>query len=302
MEYQIYLDVIFFVNFIMDYLILCLMSIVFHYEAKFTRRLLGSFIGAIMVCIMVLIPIPIGLIGYLIYVLVVSFSMVYVAFGSKTFMGLVKQVICLYILTFLFGGIINWLMFETQVGFYIQNMLQNPDLYQLGIKNFCIGAASTFILLTVFSKSVSKIHKGKDPYFFITLFFEEEEVTTIGLLDTGNALVDPMTKKPVIVGEFEVIKKGLKEPYQSFIQDFITNKQIDYERVAKENLTRIRWIPFQSIGEEAGMMVGVLCKRCVIKRDKEIMFHENVVVAMSANTLSLKHEYFVILHPELVNQ
>lgn len=56
MYYEVYLDVLFVVNGIMDYFLLRLVNRLLHGSATPGRSLLGAFIGAAGVCMLVLVP------------------------------------------------------------------------------------------------------------------------------------------------------------------------------------------------------------------------------------------------------
>lgn len=302
MEYQIYLDVIFFVNFLMDFVLLFLISNIFHYPTRMKRLLFGAAIGAVGACIVSIIPFYLSIVLYIVLNGLTSMSMIYITFRPNSLRLLVKQMISLYIVTFLFGGIMNWLFNETQTGQLVKNVLANSRAYSLGIISFLVITTVSFIIIKLCSDHIAFMKKDKQNFMSVTLTFEENSVKTVGFLDTGNGLRDPMTGKPVIVGDYNVIKQGLKESYRTCIEEYRRTNQLNYEAIEKDGLCLLRWIPYQSVGKKDGMMIGILCSECVIQDGKQEVSHEKIVVAFPEHELSVRQEYFVILHTELVQR
>lgn len=302
MEYQIYLDVIFLVNFLMDIILLFLISNIFHYPTHIKRLLFGAAAGAVGACIVSIIPFYLSAILYIILNGLTGILMIYITFQPHTLRMLVKQMISLYILTFLLGGIMNWLFHETKTGQLAKNILANSKALSLGIKSFIIITTVSFIIIKLCSDHIAFMKKDKQNFMSVTLTFEENSVQTVGFLDTGNGLKDPMTGKPVIVGDYNVIKKGLKESYRTCIEEYRRTNQLNYEMIETKELCLLRWIPYQSVGKKNGMMIGVLCNECVIQDGKQEVNHEKIVVAFPEHDLSPRQEYFVILHPELIQR
>ena len=101
------------------------------------------------------------------------------------------------------------------------------------------------------------------------------------LLDTGNHLREPLTNRPVIIVEKTLLKQ------------IMTRELLEYT-------TRIKVIPYRSIGKEHGTMYGLVLDGLEVTVDNVVHKHEDVVACVYEGTLSSKKDYQLILHEELM--
>ena len=123
MEVSLYIDVIFFVNCVMDFSLLYLVKKILKKSASIKRIALGAFAGGIGGCLEVFLwKWPPWII------MTVSFAMaglmVTIAFGQSDWRELVKQMGSLYILAVLANGIMELLYKYTRVDFYLIRGIQ----------------------------------------------------------------------------------------------------------------------------------------------------------------------------------
>ncbi len=100
------------------------------------------------------------------------------------------------------------------------------------------------------------------------------------MLDSGNHLKDPISKKPVSIVESQWI--------------------LPMERQKKEE--NIKLIPYHSIGKNHGMMRGFVGDKLVIKRERDFAVIKRPVIGISENPLSDKGDYQMILSPALLQE
>lgn len=298
MDYEIYIDIVFLINFLMDFSILWLVSSMFHYPVTLIRKLLGAGAGALGICMILVLPVFLTMPGYLIAAVFLSILMVFLTFRPSTFRLFLKQLACLYMMTFLLGGVMNWILWGTKAGYYLQSLLLNSDGAGIGIKNFLWITLASFLCIKGVGMAVGRLHKDGRMLLSVMFDFEGVSVTTIGLVDTGNGLVDPMTGKPVIVSEYQVIKKAIPKKYQDFIEEYLKKEVIEYEKMEKDALYLIRFIPFESVGKKNGKMVGVNCKHCTLRLENRVWQQDNIIVALTEQQLSGEGEFFALLPPD----
>ena len=118
-----------------------------------------------------------------------------------------------------------------------------------------------------------------------------------GLLDTGNRLYDPLTKSPVVVVEFSAMKNILPDNMEILLNE----ENIDFNKifeVLKEEkwLSRIRLIPFISVGQSKGIMLGFKPDKLVVG-EKEI---RNVIVGVYKSQIDKYGNYAALLAPEIL--
>ena len=99
------------------------------------------------------------------------------------------------------------------------------------------------------------------------------------LLDTGNSLVEPISKKPVCIME----------------EEFLAH-------ITLENPLFLRAIPYRSVGCEQGTLYGVEIPELKIFCENTCYTAKNVICAGAPHKLSTKGMYQMILHPALLNE
>ncbi len=121
-------------------------------------------------------------------------------------------------------------------------------------------AVLAYIAVIVFKH----ITKESACYYNVNIICNDKSVSTIGFVDTGNSLVEPISKKPVIIAEFNAIKELLPEAL-AYIYDKEGSLSEIIEAISDDNFRRcIRIIPFKSIGNENGILIGFVADRADI--------------------------------------
>lgn len=106
------------------------------------------------------------------------------------------------------------------------------------------------------------------------------------LLDTGNSLIEPISKKPVcIVGqnvfEQETVKEGERKKFQP---------------------RTFRVIPYHSVGKENGILSGYEMDRLIIDTDERKVIIEKPMIGISRVPVGSPQSYQMILQPELLRE
>lgn len=120
----------------------------------------------------------------------------------------------------------------------------------------------------------------------VSLMIDEMEISLLGLLDTGNGLIEPISKKPVcIVGKEIWEKMGEKGGKQ---KEFF--------------LQRFRVIPYHCVGKEKGMLNGFEMDRLIIDTGERKIIIEKPMIGISEVPVSSSGSYQMILQPELLRE
>lgn len=99
------------------------------------------------------------------------------------------------------------------------------------------------------------------------------------IIDTGNFLMDPITKTPVAIVE----REKLQELLPKSILNYKINSENNNNMTNNEEFHRIRLIPFKSIGEENGLLVGV-------KVDKAIISYQGIDISIKKIIIGIYNE------------
>lgn len=275
MYYTIYLDTLFFVNFFMDYCILALVTRILRFTTThlLLRRILGAMVGAAWMCVVVAFRIhnlPCDLISYA----GVPAVMVYILTGKCNIRIFVKAIVLTYGIAAALGGILHWVYYYTAAGYVLQRATFDMWLL-IGGTALCMPAIGK-----VFSYVREKI-KYADTARTVIIESDVNKVEVNALIDTGNSLRDPFCKgEPVSVVEYDRVKNIIGA----------------YEK------STYHIIPFNSLGNERGIIPVVRLKRLTIIEEKGSIHIEKPLVALYTGRLSGRGEYNMILHPELIRE
>ena len=182
MYYRIYLDTLFFVNFFMDYCILTLVSKVLRLTTThlLLRRILGSTLGAVWLCVVVAFKIhnlPCDLLSYA----GVPAIMCLVLMGKNNIRTYLKGLVLIYIMAAVLGGILHMLYYYTIAGYLLQSATLEMWLL-IGGTALCMPAISRVFTHIRRKNVLSETEK--------TVIFENSmnKVQVKALVDTGNSL------------------------------------------------------------------------------------------------------------------
>ena len=199
----IYLDIIFFENVLMNYIILYACGIIIKSNIKKWKILISSLIGAVYTIVMYLNIIPAA--SNVLMKFLLSIIMVYVALYPQNVKKLCKNLVIFYLTSFVFGGCVFALMYIVK-----PQMAQIKSGVFVGtypIKIAIAGGVVAFIVIQLgFKFAKTKLRKNDMIYELIINLFENE-IKINGMLDTGNLLREPITGMPVIIVEKDALGK-----------------------------------------------------------------------------------------------
>lgn len=189
MEYELYLDVLFLVNFMMDYLILLLTKRILKSHTTYIRILLGAFLGACLTCIVIVLAIPNVILQFLLFHIIVNSVMILTALMIQTIGEYIKGLISLYIASILLGGVFQLFSQYATIG----------SLF------FALAVTSYYLVKGIWF-FVEQLGKYNQEFYPVELHIEGRIIKVMALMDTGNGLREPLSYKPV-----SVVDKGLIE-------------------------------------------------------------------------------------------
>lgn len=194
---KMYIDLFFIFNVIMDYIIIMSTSILLKRRTSYIRMILSSLIGGIssLVLFTSLNKIVIEIISIVIMVLI--------SFGYKDIRYLIKNILYMYILSTLLGGII-----------YLFNIKVSNSMFL----TYLIIIVISIEIMILYIKENKKMRSIYNNYYKVDIYFKDrEKLSLIGFVDTGNNLYDPYKKRPVIIVPNKYIKedKYILVPYHT---------------------------------------------------------------------------------------
>lgn len=264
MYYELYIDVFFLVNFMMDYLLLCILKKLLKCSATHGSICIGAIVGALCTCVIMVIPGLNAFVKFILFHGVVNILMIKTGLKigwNKTFL---KAYIFLYIGAFILGGIME----------YLHQYIRTGSLF------FALAAAGYFVSLGIWNL-ITCLAERNVRRCRVRLMKDGKECTVEALIDTGNRLRDSVTGRPV-----SIISTDVSEKLGIHISPEEKNCGQD-----------IRYIPYHSIGKAEGILPIVTLDRMYIY-GKEKALIEKPVIAICEEDISAD-DYEMIMNPDL---
>lgn len=263
MHYELYIDVFFFTNFMMDSLLLFAVRAMMRLSVKAWRIFLSGALASLMACAAVVMPLQAGP-KYVLFYALIPLLMTWTGLGVRQGRDFAKAVALLYVAAFLWGGI------QTVLKTYIRA----AGLF------FAISVAS-YYLFTCCWKLVAGVQRRGQKICEVRLFTEDGQYSLKALLDTGNVLKDPVSGEMVsVIG---------KDTAMQIFQGMTTRRMTGLG---------LRYIPYRSVGGEGVMPIVRVEKMCVqLGAERWIM---RPIIGISGQKIEERQEYQMILNPDIV--
>lgn len=116
MYYELYIDVLFLVNFLMDYILLLVTKKVLRISSSYGRICLGALLGAFLTCLVTAVGIPFTFIKVILFYVLIPSAMLAAGIPLRSPDGFLRALITIYISGFLVGGIFEYLNQYVQAG------------------------------------------------------------------------------------------------------------------------------------------------------------------------------------------
>lgn len=295
MYLEIYIDELFLINFAMDIVLLLIEKKLLKWNAGRFKIVLASLFGAGMTCLYAVVPSLYGIMKFICFYVLVSFAMVRIAFDLHRIKDRIKGVVVLYAITFFLGGVMNSVYYQRKTIQYYTDLVTHEVFTKIGLPYLFGACILAVIMLFGIWRCIQYYRQCEKDILELNITYNKQSVLGKGLLDTGNCLKDPITGKPVIVVQLELLRECLSP---SLYNDIIKVGRLEnaaYD-ICEANATKIRLVPFQSIGKKHGILPAIVLDEVEIQRGTKSMTSKHVVAALYDDTLSTKNEYQVILH------
>lgn len=268
----IYIDVLFFINFIMDYIVITALSEILKLEKKHRRFICGAVVGAVYsVCIFF---VDIGFVLSIILKILISMLIIYISYFPKNLRQFLKYLLSFYTLNLLFGGGLFAGLYFTGIGSQLGSIVKNGVIYfNISVVYLILGSLIIYILLSIALKYIQNMHNRR--FYNIEIGVDEKNITIRALVDTGNSLFEKSTGLPVIIAEEKEISK---------ITDITTKK--------------IFLIPFTALGTQNGVIMGF--KPDYIRVIDERKYILDAIIGVYSGKLSKNEDYSALINPSAI--
>lgn len=299
MQVEIYADVVFFINFVMDFFIFWIVSKFIKKKVRLLRITIGAAVAAMLYCLLIFTVTfrPIYNIFGVIALLLIS---ILICFNPKSVKEFIKLFFLTNIAAFSVGGTGIALFYFTNIGDVVGNML-GFTVHNFSFKILIVSSCTSFVIIKFAVKWYKRIFIKRQTFCSISVLCGENLVELNALIDTGNSLHEPITNNPVIVAEFPAVKDVLPDSLKViYYEKMENNLNKILECTSNTSFAgKIRMIPFSSLGMKNGMLIGVKADKVTIKADKDIILN-NAVIAVYNFKLSDNGLYNALLNPEVL--
>lgn len=296
----IYLDVIWALNFILDMMLLMLTQILAKDDTGRIRIMFGAFVASLLVPISLYYPHSFftTIYGKILYSLLIILS----SFRYVNMYRMVKRLLLFYFVTFTIGGGLIALHF----------LLQNPiEIAASGLFTFNSGYGDPiswifvligFPIIWLFTKrnmdkhAIEKIRY--DELYPVTIQMNHLSFSTNGYMDSGNQLVDPITKKPVIICDESFLKQWFTEVDWNILKE--AHETLDFQAIPPKWEERIHIIPYQGVEGKSNFLLAIRPDQLAVTHHNEQILTERVLIGIQFATLTKDETYHCLLHPQII--
>lgn len=266
----VYAEFVFLICLIMNTLIFWVSSKINELKVSIFRVILGGLISALLATILIAFSSLGHIYNFIIAILILIVGLL-VVFGKIKIKKFMYIIFFTHITAFSSAGI----------ALFLRNFIYTNDLmFDILLTNLVTIVVASICIYIVCKYRYSLRHS----FCSVKIFFDGKTVEIKTLIDTGNLLIDPMSKKPVIIAELSSISILIRH------EENPNTLKLSDELIA---------IPFQSIGE-IGYMAGFNPDKVLIKDENDCFYEVNeVVIGISKLKLSPKGDYQGLINPSL---
>ena len=216
-------------------------------------------------------------------------------FGSKGIKEFLRELLIFYLTSFTFGGVTFALLYFISPS---NILFENGTLVgTYPLKLILIGGLIGFFIIIISFKSIKNKLSKKDMLCNISIVFKEGKVDINAIIDTGNFLKEPLTGKPVVIVEKDVLKNAIPVNILENMEEIINGtKQIE-----EKYMSKIRLIPFSALGTENGLLLGIKPENFYVNYQGKIVGNKKVIVGVYNKKLSRNNKYNALVGLDIIN-
>ncbi len=277
---KVYVDILFIINFIIDYTLLLTTSFFIKKKPRVLSLILGSVLGACFAVFVFFVSVNTYFLVFL--TLLTSVLMLAICYGVKSFACLFKATSVFYLVSVCFaGGCFSAMSLANKYGNL--NFLVNSGVFYADIDAYTLLVIFVgFILIIHFCVGFIKKQKVKSQFLYsVTIEKNGKSVTDTAFFDTGNFVRDELSQKSVVIAEWQTVSRLFeKKP----LSECIASSPLEFT-----------YIPCRILGGKTGVFAFSPDKIYV----NGIDFTSSVLVGISEKLLDSDEVFRIILPNDL---
>lgn len=291
MKSYIYVDVLFFVNLVVNYVILLAAGKMTDTPAHGKRVALVSCLGALYSVSSLVLPYQ-PLFSFPARILA-GLLMVTLSYPEAKGISFVHLATAFYTCSILVAGC------ALALNMWGKPFLTRLSLYYPSARWWTLAVALGLVSAgCVIWKALNLSPVRQFPLMQVEIALDGQSICLKGMVDTGNQLRDPLSGLPVIIVDWDSLKPIIPQEMSYFFQ-------AAWDKAASKLAsppagTRLRLIPFTGVSGNSGILPGFKPDALYLT-GKQGRFKKAAVVGVSGKPLSRRGLYQALLHPELVS-
>lgn len=237
---KIYVDLVLILNFAFDFLLLLSVALILNRKININKIIIAAFIGSLSILFLF---ININSFILFLFKIIISILMLLAAFSYKNIRYFIKNLMFLYLSSIILGGFLYFL----NITFSYKN--NGIIFFHNGLSiNFIFLIILSPLILYIYIKQSKSLKNNYNNYYKIEIFYKSQIIKLNSFLDTGNKLINPYNKSPVILVDKKYFKNINNVTY------------IPYNTINNEGLLkciRVKKIYIEGVGERKNITIGL---------------------------------------------
>jgi len=290
---------VFLLNVVADWLLLYLTALFRKRTVRLWRLTAAATVGAAYAFVVLLPPLP--AMALVLLKVLFSATLVALAFGRGSLPTFFADLGVFYMVSFMAGGAVYGLRFLFDSPVAVKNGALVTGGHPAVQWGWIVGGLAVIGYLA--RKGYGAIETGRlqaASRVRVTIWIDGKAVTCPGLVDTGNRLQDPLSGRPVLIAEAEV----LAPLFPAQCPPPLESERGDtwWERLPDAWKARVRPVWFRTLSGGGGILWTVRPDRVVIAQGDQAYHSTDVLVGWQSAPLSSDGQFRAIVHPNLLRQ
>ena len=204
------------------------------------------------------------------------------------------MILLFYLTSFIFGGAALAVIY--MVNSEKITILSGEIVGKYTLFTILLGVIIAFsVLIISFRFFKSKISKN-DLFCNIKIKFDNDEIQTKAMLDTGNLLKEPITNIPVVILEHHLLKGVISNEILDNIENILGGDLNNLSLETKNKyMSKLKIIPFSSLGKQNGMLLGLKATSIEIEEEKNVKNVDKVIIGLYNRKLTKSGKYNALI-------
>lgn len=281
----VYVDILLFLNTVVDFIILNATCALTRIEVKLWRKIVASLLSALF-SLYIFLP-PLGFWLGLLLRLSASLTAVLTAFGFKNVRRFLRCSALFYGVSFIYaGGMAGiWMLFKPQ------NMSINNGIVYFDVSPLLLITFSFifYVIITVIKKLTGREADSAER-IAVNLIFNKQSVETTAMLDTGHTLTDSFGNSEIIIID-RLTAEVLFGVSNTLLMISLEPPEDDLKRV-------FRLMPIKTVSGESIMPAMKIDRMKVTYKKKTFVISKPITVICDT---MLGDDYSVVVSPSVLN-